>query len=271
MNAAHILLAAGVLAGDPAMVARHVVYHENDVIRINVQVHYVTAVHVLPKSEKIVEAHCGFQTGGDQEFFGCKWLNNVLYIAPGDYTDFGIGGGLKTNIEIVTVSGNTIDLMAYEVSKTSGAHADLKVFVSEGDQEQLDAAKAKPKFLLADEVEQREEADKAKQADLQKQLEETRRQLALAATKEASAIRHDYELVERKGKDFHAAVYDDGKFTTVEVKTQELPTLWEILDGKPAKVDAPFRDGRFVVEHVMDECELRIGKSEAKFRRMQRG
>jgi type IV secretory pathway VirB9-like protein len=123
-----------VVAGDPATSSRTVSYHETDIIPIATEVRFTTLIE-LPKEESILEVTCG-----DKEFWLVNWTGNLACVKPAQ-------PGSRTNLNLITASGNVYSFLATEVSNVAGSHADLKVFVNPVDSTALVAMKDKPRFI----------------------------------------------------------------------------------------------------------------------------
>src|ERR1700727_1522403 len=117
-----------VLAGDPSTVSRTVTYHDTDIIPISTEVRFTTLIE-LPKEESILEVTCG-----DKEYWPVNWTGNLAYVKPAK-------PGGRTNINLITASGNVYSFLAIEISGTQNAHADLKIFVDPADQSAIVAMK----------------------------------------------------------------------------------------------------------------------------------
>src|SRR3954453_10011521 len=129
-----------VLAGDPSTRSRTVSYHETDIVPIATEVRFTTLIE-LPKEESILEVTCG-----DKEYWPVNWTGNLAYVKPAQ-------PGSKTNLNLITASGNVYSFLATEVSNVAGSHADLKVFVNPVDSTALVTMKDKPRFIPASSVE----------------------------------------------------------------------------------------------------------------------
>ena len=139
------------VAGDPSTSSRTVDYHDTDIIPISTEIRFTTLIE-LPKEESILEVTCG-----DKEFWPVNWTGNLAYVKPAK-------PGSRTNINLITASGNVYSFLATEVSTTANAHADLKVFVNPADQSAIVAMKDKPRFVSADAIEgYKRAADQAQQ------------------------------------------------------------------------------------------------------------
>src|ERR1700685_3778520 len=173
-----------VVAGDPNTSSRTVAYHETDIVPIATEIRFTTLIE-LPKEESIVEVTCG-----DKEYWPVNWTGNLAYVKPAKQ-------GGKTNINLITASGNVYSFIATEVSGVTNAHADLKVFVNPADGSSILAMKDKPRFVSADSVEAYKKAAEdaqrqlqAQQAAMQRQLE--REKSEMRATYPAT-LKHDYK------------------------------------------------------------------------------
>lgn len=253
---------APALAGDPSTSSRTVSYHETDIVPISTEVRFTTLIE-LPKEESILEVTCG-----DKEYWPVNWTGNLAYIKPAK-------PGSRTNLNLITASGNVYSFLATEISNVAGSHADLKVFVNPVDSTALVAMKDKPRFIPAGSVEiykkQAETAQAelaAQQAALKKQLEQERIELRAHAI---AAIRHDYEYSSSAEKNpFNVTgIYHDDRFTYIEARPKEAPAVYEVKDGKPSLIQFEFdqKTGRYRINKILDDGYLRVGKSQLRFHR----
>ena len=251
-----------VAAGDPSTVSRTVSYHETDIVPIATEVRFTTLIE-LPKEESILEVTCG-----DKEFWPVNWTGNLAYIKPAK-------PGSRTNLNLITASGNVYSFLATEVSDVAGSHADLKIFVNPVDSTALVAMKDKPRFIPATSVEgYKKQAEKAQaqlaleQASLKKELARERVEARAQAT---AAIRHDYQYSSAAQKSpFHVTgIYHDDRFTYIEAQPSEAPAVYEIKDGKPSLIQFEFdpKAGRYTIDKILDDGYLRVGKSQLRFHR----
>jgi len=151
-----------------------------------------------------------------------NWTGNLAYIKPAK-------PGSRTNLNLITASGNVYSFLATEVSNIAGSHADLKVFVNPIDSTALVAMKDKPRFIPASSVEiykkQAENAQTqlaAQQAVVKKEL--ARERVEVCADAETT-IRHDYKYSSSAQKNpFNVtAIYHDDRFTYIEATPNEAP------------------------------------------------
>jgi type IV secretion system protein VirB9 len=251
-----------VLAGDPSTVSRTVSYHETDIVPIATEVRFTTLIE-LPKGESILEVTCG-----DKEYWPVNWTGNLAYVKPAQ-------PGSRTNLNLITASGNVYSFLATEVSNVAGSHADLKVFVNPVDSTALVAMKDKPRFVPADSVEvykkQAENAQAqlaAQQAALKKELDRARVEVRAHAT---TAIRHDYKYNSSAQKSpFNVTgIYHDDRFTYIEATPNEAPAVYEVKDGKPSLIQFEFdpKTGRYTIDKILDNGYLRVGKNQLRFHR----
>ncbi len=252
-----------ILAGDPNTTSRTVSYHNTDIVPIATEIRFTTMIE-LSKEESIVEVTCG-----DKDYWPVNWTGNLAYVKPAK-----TGG--RTNINLITASGNVYSFLATEVSGVANAHADLKVFVNPADQSAIVAMKDKPRFVSADAVEeyknaanQAEQQLQHQQAALQKELERERAELQASYP---ATIKHDYKFDGGgKGPFNVTAIYHDDRFTYIEANPQEAPSIYEMKDGKPSLIQYEFKDGRYTIPKILDDGYLRVGKSQLKFHRENAG
>jgi type IV secretory pathway VirB9-like protein len=248
-----------ILAGDPSITSRSISYHETDIVPVATEIRFTTLIE-LPREEAILEVTCG-----DKEYWPVNWTGNLAYVKPAR-------AGGRTNLNLITASGNVYSFFLSEVSGTANAHADLKVFVNPADNTAIVAMKDKPRFVSAETVEayrktaaQAEQQLRAQQATLEKQLESEKAELREAYP---ATIRHDYRYPAATKSPFNVtAIYHDDRFTYIEATPQEAPSVYEVKDGKPSLIQYEFKNGRYTIPKILDDGYLRVGKSELKFHR----
>src|SRR5207248_127728 len=79
-------------------------------------------------------------------------------------------------------------------------------------------------------------------------------------------LKHAYRFTDRNPFQVSAIAHDD-KFTYIWANPQETPALYEIKDGKPNLITFEFRDGVYVVNKILDDGYLSIGKHRLDFKR----
>jgi type IV secretion system protein VirB9 len=251
-----------VLAGDPNTVSRTVSYHDTDIVPISTEVRFTTLIE-LPKEESILEVTCG-----DKEYWPVNWTGNLAYVKPAQ-------PGSRTNLNLITASGNVYSFLATEVSNVAGSHADLKVFVNPVDSTALVAMKDKPRFIPASSVEVYKKQAENAQAQLLAQQVAVKKELARERVEvradAATAIRHDYKYSSSAQKNpFNVtAIYHDDRFTYIEATPNETPAVYEVKDGKPSLIQFEFdqKTGRYTINKILDDGYLRVGKSQLRFHR----
>lgn len=251
-----------VVAGEPNTTSRIVIYHDTDIVAVTTEVRFTTLIE-LPKEESILEVTCG-----DKEYWPVNWTGNLAYVKPAKQSG-------KTNLNLITASGNVYSFLVTEVSEVAGAHAELKIFVRPGDASAVAAMQEKPRFVSAEAVEvYRKQAESvraqvsAEEAELKRQVEKERAEVTANA---AAAIRHDYRFNNNAGKNpFNVTgIYHDDKFTYIEASPSEVPAVYEVKDGKPSLIQFEFDEKarRYTIGKILDDGYLRVGKSELKFHR----
>ena len=242
-----------VAAVEPSAGARTVEYREKEISEIHTRLRYTT-VFVLPKSEKIMDFVCG-----DKDNWVINGAENFAYIKPEKER-------ARTNLNLVTATGNVYSFLVTE----GDGQPDLKVFVQPKDDSMLTAVSSPPKWVPATEVEAlRQQAQSAKE-DASKAQESAAKsiteQIDTFRAGYPGKLKHVYRFADRYPFQVTAIAHDD-KFTYIWASPQETPALYEIKDGKPNLVTFEFRDGVYVVNKILDDGYLAIGKRRLDFRR----
>ena len=239
---------------DVAPTARVVQYSDRDVISVNAKLHYTTLI-ILPKNEQILDFTCG-----DKEFWVINGNQNFAYVKPAKV-------GARTNLNLVTASGNVYSFMLAEVSDAPKVEVDLKLFVEPRDPSMQVGAGAAPKFVSAQAVEDyRHQVETAKEEARQaKQSAQTA--IDNGISRFVSNVRFPYRFEAGKKPFFVRAMYHDDKFTYIQARPEETPTLYEFKDGKPNLVNFSYKDGVYVVDKILDRGYLAVGKRKLGFTR----
>jgi type IV secretion system protein VirB9 len=232
--------------------ARVVAYGEQDVIPVNTKLRYTTLI-VLPKNEEILDFTCG-----DKEFWVVNGNLNFAYVKPAK-------AGAKTNLNLVTASGNIYSFILSEVSESPKAEPDLKVFVDLKDDAMLAASRSGPKFVSAQALEQyKDELQRARQETTQVKATE-QAAIRQGVSQFVSQVRFSYRFEAGKKPFFVRAMYHDDRFTYIQARPEETPTLYELKDGQPNLVNFDYKDGVYVVGKILDKGYLVIGKQKLAF------
>jgi type IV secretion system protein VirB9 len=249
------------LASTPAA-AKVVSYAEQDVVAVRAKIRFTTLI-VLPKQEQILDYTCG-----DKEFWVVNGSQNFAYVKPAKT-------GSRTNLNLITASGNVYSFVLTEVSESVDAEPDLKIFIQPKDDSILSAANGQPRFVSPQQIEDyRQQVEIAKQqarearaeanADIERQTSEFRQQYP-------EHLRFEYRFEAGKRPFDVIAMYHDGKFTYIQAHPQEPPALYEVKDGKPNLIQFEFHSGTYVVSKVLDDGYLAIGKQKLPFMRIAGG
>ena len=239
---------------EPPALTKVVPYSQRDVIRLNTRLRYTTLI-VLPKDEVILDYVCG-----DKELWVIDGEQNFAYVKPAKE-------GLETNLNLVTQSGNIYSFILTEVSATPTKTADLKVFVEPTDPTILDAARSPRRLVSVQELDEyRRQAQVAKEETARLKLEQDD-VVAQRAAEFVKNVRFAYRFEAGK-KPFHVrAMYHDDRFTYIQARPEETPTLMELRDGKPNLVNFTYTNDRYVADRIVDRGYLVIGKEKLPFSR----
>ncbi len=145
MNRILILTLVGLVpvasaAPPPSQTVKVVSYSEKDVILVKAKIRFTTLI-VLPKLEQILDFTCG-----DKEFWIVNGSQNFAYVKPAKT-------GSRTNLNLITASGNVYSFVLSEVSEATDSEPDLKIFIEPKDESMLSAASGQPRFVTAQQVE----------------------------------------------------------------------------------------------------------------------
>lgn len=234
--------------------ARMVSYGESDVIPVKTKLRFTTLI-ILPKNEQILDFTCG-----DKEFWIVNGNQNFAYVKPAKV-------GARSNLNLVTASGNVYSFLLSEISEAPKAEPDLKLFVELKDGPMAAATRGAPRFVSADDVQAyKEQLDKAKD-DVRRAKEAQVSAINQGISRFVSNMRFPYRFEAGKKPFFVRAMYHDDRFTYIQARPEETPTLYEIKDGQPNLVNFDYKDGVYVVGKILDKGYLVIGKQKLPFLR----
>jgi len=236
----------------PPLAAKVVPYGERDVVRINTKLRYTTLI-VLPKNEQILDFTCG-----DKDYWVINGSQNFAYVKPAK-------AGAQTNVNLVTASGNVYSFVLVEVSEPSDAAPDLKVFVELKDESMLHAASGPPKFVSAQELENYRQQVAVAKDETRQVKQASQAAVDSGISRFISNVRFPYRFEAGKKPFFVRAMYHDDKFTYIQARPEETPTLYEIKDGKPNLVNFEYKDGVYVIDKILDRGYLVVGKQKLGF------
>jgi len=247
-------------ASEPPPTAKVVSYSEKDVVPVKAKVRFTTLI-VLPKQEQILDFTCG-----DKEFWIVNGSQNFAYLKPAK-------AGSRTNLNLITASGNVYSFVLSEVTDATDSEPDLKIFVEPKDESVLSAANGQPRFVTAQQVEdyrQQVEIAKAEVRDAKNAAQASiERETAQFRAQYPSSLKFPYRIVPGKRPFNVTAMYTDGKFTYIQAHPDEPPALYELKDGKPNLIQFEFRNGTYTAAKVLDRGYLAIGKQKLSFARYE--
>ena len=106
---------------------------------------------MLPRSEQILDFTCG-----DKEFWIVNGTQNFAYVKPAKANS-------RTNLNLVTASGNVYSFLLQEIGEQSAEDPDLKVFVEPKEESMISALNSAPKWVPAQQIDDyRQQAEIAK-------------------------------------------------------------------------------------------------------------
>ena len=236
--------------------ARTMVYHPRDLIALRAKIRYTTLI-VLPEGDDVVEATCG-----DKEFWIVNVRDHFVSIKPAKPAS-------DTNLNLLTTSGHVYTFLLTEISETKGQEPDLTVYLEPDDLAGATAARERPKYVPAQQVEDfRAQADLARE-DARRATEAARvaldNGLTAFRTSYPLSLGFPYRFKPDKGPFFVHAIFHDDHRTFIHAHAAELPSLYEWKDGVPNLVNFEVRDGTYIVPKILDSGYLMLGKQRLVF------
>jgi type IV secretory pathway VirB9-like protein len=238
----------------PAGSARTVRVGEKDVVSVSARIRFTTVL-VLPKNEQILDFVCG-----DKEYWVVSGVQNIAYVKPAKV-------GSRTNLNLVTASGNIYSFVLTEVSEDPKAEPDLKVFVELTDSTMASAASGEPRFVAARDLESYKRQVALAQEETRRAREGAQAAIDSGISRFVENVRFPYRFEAGRKPFFVRAMYHTDRFTYIQARPEETPTLYEVKDGKPNLVNFQYRNGAYVIDKILDKGYLMIGKAKLSFSR----
>ena len=235
--------------------ARSVAYGERDIIPIKAKLRHTTMI-VLPKEEQILDVTCG-----DKDFWVVSANHNFAYVKPAK-------AGSRTNLNIIAASGTVYSFLLTDVSDIAGAEPDFKVFV-EANADTLASTASSPRFVSVQVVEDLERQLRAAKEETRQAKEAAKAAVDAGIAKFLANVRFPFRFEAGKKPFFVRAMYHDDKFTYIQARPEEAPALYEIRDGRPNLINFDYKNGVYVVDKILDEGYLTIGKRKQHFSRQE--
>ena len=237
--------------------ARVVNYSREEIVPVRAKLRFSTLI-VLPDNEEILDF-----TTGDKEFWIVNGAHNLCYVHPAQ-------AGIRSNLNLITASGNVYSFLLTEISNEPNLQPDLKLFVQP---KEASGSANLAGYVRAGEAEAyRKEIERLHaQADSQVVAART------AAAEEANRFRStypetmcfDYVLDKRAAAEpfLVRAIYHDDRFTYIRADAREKPALYEIKDGKPNLINFQVENSLYISPKILDSGYLVVGKKKITFSR----
>jgi type IV secretory pathway VirB9-like protein len=237
--------------------ARVVTYAREDIVPVYAKLRFSTLI-VLPDSEDILDF-----TTGDKEFWIINGAHNLCYVHPAQ-------AGIRSNLNLITASGNVYSFLLTEISNEPNAQPDLKLFVQP---KEPSGSTNLAGYVRAGEAEAYRKEIERLHAQLDQQVQAAREQVAGEVSRfrstYAASLQFDFVLDKKASTDpfLVSAIYHDDRFTYIRCDAREKPALYELKDGKPNLVNFELEGGVYIVPKLLDSGYLAVGKKKVTFAR----
>ena len=240
--------------------ARVVKYGKEDIVPIRAKLRFSTLI-VLPEEEEILDF-----TTGDKEFWIVNGAHNLCYIHPAQ-------AGIRSNLNLITASGQVYSFLLTEISNEPNATPDLKVFIEPKEGLAASGSTALRGYVRAGEAEALKKELETLRAQSAEQIRAAQAQAAGEVGRfradYAAKVHFNYALGAKAAREpfLVSAIYHDERFTYVQCAAREKPALYEVKDGKPNLVNFQFENGVYIVPKIVDSGYLVVGKKKLSFTR----
>jgi type IV secretion system protein VirB9 len=237
--------------------ARVVSYSREDIIPVRAKLRFSTLI-VLPDNEEILDF-----TTGDKEFWIVNGAHNLCYVHPAQ-------AGIRSNLNLITASGNVYSFFLTEISGESGAQPDLKLFVQP---KETSGSTSLAGYVRAGEAEAYRKELERLRAQTDEQVENARSQASEQVNRfrseYAAKLRFDYLLDKKSASEpfLVSAIYHDDRFTYIRCAAREKPALYEVKDGKPNLINFQLENGVYIAPKIIDSGYLVVGEKKLMFSR----
>ena len=226
-------------------------YGDHDVVRVHAKIRFSTLI-VLPKNEQVLDFICG-----DKDMWIVNGNQNFASIKPSKI-------GSETDLNLLTASGNVYSFVLSEVSETQ-IPADVKIFVVPKEESKIGSVGESPKFVSIQELEDARAKIAKAQEETQRAKEGAQAAIDAGISGFIKNVRFPYRFEAGKKPFFVRAMYTDDRFTYIQARPEETPALYEIKDGKPNLVNFRYENGLYVVDKILADGYLAIGKKKLNF------
>jgi type IV secretory pathway VirB9-like protein len=237
--------------------ARVVTYSREDIIPVKAKLRFSTLI-VLPDNEEILDF-----TTGDKEFWIVNGTRNLCYIHPAQ-------AGIRTNLNLITASGNVYSFLLTEISSEPNARPDLKLFVQPKEESGPIRLAG---YVRAGEVEAyRREMERARvqsETEIQAARTQASEEVNRFRSGYAAQLHFDFRFDKKAAAEpfLVSAIYHDDQFTYIRCDAREKPALYELKDGKPNLTNFQVEKGVYIVPKILDHAYLAVGKKKFIFAR----
>ena len=237
--------------------ARVVSYSREDIIPVRAKLRFSTLI-VLPDNEEILDF-----TTGDKEFWIVNGAHNLCYIHPAQ-------AGIRSNLNLITASGNVYSFFLTEISGESGAQPDLKLFVQP---KETSGSTSLAGYVRAGEAEAYRKELERLRAQTDEQVETARTQASEQVNRfrseYAAKLRFDYLFDKKSASEpfLVSAIYHDDRFTYIRCDAREKPVLYEVKDGKANLINFQLENGVYIAPEIIDAGYLVVGRKKVTFSR----
>ena len=244
--------------------ARVVKYSKEDIVPVNAKLRFSTLI-VLPEDEEILDF-----TTGDKEFWIINGAHNLCYVHPAK-------AGIRSNLNLITASGNVYSFLLTEISNETNAEPDLKIFVEAKESSGTDASSGLRGYVSAGEAAAYKKELDALRAQTADQVNAAKTQVAEEVnhfrSSYATKLQFDYTFDVKAAKEpfLVSAIYHDDSFTYIKCAAREKPAFYEIKDGKPNLISFQVENGVYIAPKIIDAGYLAIGKKRLSFARHTTG
>jgi type IV secretory pathway VirB9-like protein len=240
--------------------ARVVKYSKEDIVPVRAKLRFSTLI-VLPEDEEILDF-----TTGDKEFWVINGAHNLCYVHPAQ-------AGIRSNLNLITASGQVYSFLLSEISNQPSADPDLKLFVEPKEGSGIAVNRGLGGYVSAGEAQAYKKELETLRLQTAEQIQAAKahsvEQFSQFRSSYATKIQFDYPLDVKAGREpfLVSAIYHDDSFTYIKCAAREKPTLYEIKDGKPNLISFQVENGVYIAPKIIDAGYLAVGKKKLPFAR----
>jgi type IV secretion system protein VirB9 len=193
-------------------------------------------------------------------------VHNLCYVHPAQ-------AGIRSNLNLITASGQVYSFLLTEISNQPNAEPDLKLFIEAKEDSSVGAASGLRGYVSAGVAQAYKKELETLRAQTVEQIHaaqaQSAEQVSHFRSSYATKLQFDYPLDAKAAREpfLVSAIYHDDSFTYIKCGAREKPALYELKDGKPNLISFQLENGVYIASKIIDSGYLAVGNKKLLFAR----